>query len=336
MTAIRWVAAEDASFSLNNGQLAASVDNRGTLLYLAQLPLRHQLAWFDRFGKEQARSGLAQDQRHVAFSPDQGRVASVRRVQGGNEIWVRDLARDIETRFAVVPATAPVWAPDGRNVAFSSRGQLHAKDTGGGEPKVLMQNGNTKNPSDWSRDGRTLVYTETDQKTRGDIWLLLNPLSSVDKKAVPLLRTDANESQGRISPDGRWIAYASDESGRTEVYVRPFPSGDGRWRVSNNQGAEPSWRQDGKELFYTEAAGTRRRIVAVPISSVPGMRFEAGVPKSLFDFPTLSFTIESNLSVYGPSADGSRFLADVQVGDSQPTLNVITNWQQLLTIAPTR
>ena len=137
----------------------------------------------------------------------------------------------METRFTFPPLQggAPVWSPDGGRIAFSPSGDLYRKDaSGGGQEELLLPKGNPKYPSDWSRDGRYLLYTEVDPKTRADLWILPDPLGKSGGTPVPFLRTEFIESQGQFSPDGRWIAYVSDESGQFEVYVRPFPSGAGQ------------------------------------------------------------------------------------------------------------
>jgi Tol biopolymer transport system component len=323
------VLAEDAAFTFNPRQIAASVADDGTLTYLVAPQGLFQLTWFDRSGKDLGKLGTPQNERHVALSADQKTVASVRIEPDGNAIWLHDVARDMATRFAK-PAFSPVWSPDGVRIAYESRGDLYAQDVGGGTPVALVQSLNAKTVSDWSRDGRTLVYTEIDPKTLGDIWMV-SDVSAPNgvRKAVPLVCTPAQESQGRISPDGRWLAYASDESGHEEVYVQPFPAGPGKWRISTNQGREPSWRGDGKELFYVERFAARYRIMAVPVSTI-SRRFEAGSPKLLFDFSTSPYVLEANLFLYSPAADGSRFLANRQASDSRQTVNVITNWQQSL------
>jgi serine/threonine protein kinase len=323
--------AEEASLSFN-GQIAASVSAGGILVYENNYSYRRsQLAWLDRSGKELGKVGSVQDESHVALSPDGKTVATLRRNQG---IWLYDVQRGGETRFTspTLPGSPPVWSPDGNLIAFGSGKGLYLKDASGGlKEELLLENGNAKTPSDWSRDGRYLIYTETDPKNRGDIWFLPDPLNkSSDRKPVKFQGTEAMESQGQLSPDGRWLAYESTESGEDEVYVRPFPSGPGRWKVSAGRvrSREPRWGRDGKELFYLEAGIPQERLMAVAVQSGPRGDFQAGAPQSLFEFRQIGSTPTNNSFLYSPSADGQRFLVHVQPGDAEPTLNVITNWEK--------
>jgi len=255
-------AATEASAN-RNGQVSASASNTGILTYTTRSQdAGYQLTWLNRSGKELGKVGSVQEIRHVALSPDGSAAASV--PAGGHEIWLHDLQRGGETRFTSpsLPARGVVWSPEGQMIAFGSGKGLYVKDASGGlKEELLLENGNVKTPSDWSRDGRYLIYTETDPKGQGNIWYLLDPLKkdpvnkSSDRKPVKFQGTEAVESQGQLSPDGRWLAYTSDESGQNEVYVRPFPSGPGRWKVSaGREGSlEPHWRRDGKELYFHEA-----------------------------------------------------------------------------------
>ena len=320
--------AAEASFSLTLKQVAASVSSEGLLVYESNFLRQYQLIWLDRSGKEIGKVGDLQDQRHVALSPDGKTVATVRRYQG---LWLYDVLRGGETRFTAPPlvGTAPVWSPDGNVVAFSSGNGLYMKDASGGvKEELLLRDENVKTPSDWSRDGRYLVYTEIDPKGNGDIWFLPDPLQkSSGRRPVKFQGTDTMEGQGQLSPDGHWIAYVSKESGPTEVYVRPFPSGPGRWKIGT--GHEPRWRRDGKELFYwANTKGDAKRLMAVATQSGPRGEFQAGVSQPLFEFRAINYTETGSIFLYSPSVDGQRFLVNVQVGNTEPTLNVITNWEK--------
>ncbi len=145
---------------------------------------------------------------------------------------------------------------------------------------------------------------------------------------VPFLRTDFNECQGQFSPDGHWIAYVSDESGQFEVYVRPFPSGAGKTKVSSNGGREPRWRRDGKELFYVEPDRLMYRLMAVPVRLGSAPVFEASAPEPLFAFRGTGFATQANVFAYSVAAGGQRFLVRTQVNTDEPTLNVIVNWEK--------
>ncbi len=242
-------------------------------------------------------------------------------------IWVRDLARDVESRFTLPPFVgAPAWSPDRSRIAFSGSNALYVKNVGGGAEQLLLQTENTSAPSDWSRDGKYLLYTEIDPKTHGDIWYLPFDSSGKPGAPVPFLTTGFDESLGQFSPDGRWVAYVSNESGKFEIYVRQFPSGGGPMRISNNGGINPRWRADGKELYYFSNSG----LMAVPMQPGSGGLLQAGVPKVLFNPQTRTTIPEANLFNYSPAADGQRFLMNILTDASLPTLNVITNWEDSL------
>ena len=181
-----------------------------------------------------------------------------------------------------------------------------------------------KFPSQWSRDGRLLVYEERDPKTKSDLWVL--PLDG-DRKPRPFLQTEFSEVHGQLSPDGRWMAYTSDESGRPEVYVRPFPSGSGKWKVSTAGGHQPRWRRDGKNLYYL---GLDRKLMEVPVKPVSGARpgFEVGAPEALFEtrVPPAPPLVAS--SFYDVTADGKRFLINTSGGENaEAPLFVVAGWQ---------
>ena len=232
----------DASMSFNSPKIAASVSAGSILVCETNLHAEHQLTWLDRSGKDLGKVGGIQVQTQVALSPDANTAATLRRNQAGlrQGIWLYDLQRGGETRFTSpdLPGGAPVWSPDGGVIAFGGGKALYLKEVSSGlKEELLMENENPKTVSDWSRDGRYLIYTETDPQGRGDIWYLPDPLDkSSDHKPVRFQGTSAMESQGQLSPDGRWLAYTSNESGIFEIYVRPFPSGPGRWKSRPGEG----------------------------------------------------------------------------------------------------
>ena len=326
--------ATEASFSFDPPQIAVSASSSGILVYEANLfGAGFQLTWSDRSGKELGKVGNIQIQRHVALSPD-GKAVSTRTREG---MWLYDVQRGGATRFAS-PATsasgAAVWSPDGNRVAFGSGNDLYLKDASGdAKEELLLANEHLKTPSDWSRDGHYLIYTETERNGRGDIWYLPDPLNkSSEKKPVKFQGTEATESQGQLSPDGRWLAYVSNVSGQDEVYVRPFPIGLGRWKISAGQtrSLEPRWRQDGKELFFVEAglSSNSNRLMAVAVQPGPRGDFQAGAPQALFEFHSIASSPALNMFMYSPSADGQRFLVNAVSGGAAPTLNLITNWEK--------
>ena len=309
-------------------QVAASVAENGILVYLAG-PSRNetQLTWVDRSGKELGKVGPLAEQNGVALSPDQKAIA--RAYPGSSSrsgLWLRDLARDVETRFTLPPFAGPaVWSPDSSRIAFSGPQSLYVKNASGGPEQLLLQTGHRVTPSDWSRDGKYLLFTDLDPKTRGDIWYLPLDASGKPGGVVAFLKTEFNESQGQFSPDGHWVAYVSDESGQYEVYMRPFPSGSATTRISSSGGKEPRWRADGKELYYLSESG----FMAVSVRSRPGGPLQAGVPEALFDLQSRHVIPEGNFFSYSPSADGQRFLTKILPEAALPTLNVVTNWEEL-------
>jgi len=317
--------ATQASVSFTTPQVAASIALNGTLAYLANRSQEGQLTWFDRSGKELGKVGPHADQFGVSLSPDANVVAIARRNQG---IWLYDLVRGSETRFSTaVPSTA-IWSPDGSRVVLSPAGQgLIIKPANGtGQEESLLKTSDRTPASDWSRDGRFLIYTQIDAKANADIWYLPDP-GKPDSKPVKFVGTDALESQGQLSPDGHWIAYVSAETGKQEVYIRPFPIGTGQWKVSVNGGREPRWNRDGKELFFLElgAPDTRLLTVAIQPDAREGLRI--GTPQKLFDFRGLGIVVQTNAFAYSPHPDGKRFLVNAQAETADPAINIITNWQ---------
>ena len=229
------------------------------------------------------------------------------------------------SRFTFDPATDrdAVWSPDGSRIVFASNREgvtnLYLKPaSGAGNEELLLKTDLTKAPTDWSADGRFIVYSIIDPKTKSDLWVL--PLFG-DQKPFPFLQTEFNERNGRFSPDGRWIAYASDESGAYQIYVQSFPTSGGKFPVSTNGGFFPTWRRDGKELFYVSPD---RKMMAVEVKG-EGATFERGVPKVLFDLRVRSFIDPQ--ARFAVTADGQKFLVNNTIGETTSApIAVVLNW----------
>jgi Tol biopolymer transport system component len=205
-----------------------------------------------------------------------------------------------------------------------------AYDAAGGEAKTIAHVDGDGFVSDWSRDGASLVYTRLDPKTGADIWLLPTSAAGDAANPVALLQSTANESQGQVSPDGKWLAYFSDEASQGQVYLRRIES-DGqlsaaKWQVSSGaRGVEPRWREDSKELFYLEIAGggTTGTVTAVSIGSAPD---PIGSTTPLFDVRTLTANPVQNRFLHSPAPDGQRFLVNVFASRLESSLEIIFNW----------
>ena len=316
--------------------LPVTVSDSGMLLYArgGSALGQNQIGWFDRSGKSLGLVGMPGDVRAPALSPDEKSVAFRRASSSGSDLWMRELSRGTETRFTSDPSTntTPFWSPAGDRIVFmSSRTgvfNLYRKAIGGtGQDEPLLPNRLGDIPDQWSRDGRFIVYHESDPKTRNDVWVFPAEGSIADRKPVPFLRTDADELFGQLSPDSHWMAFTSDRSGKREVYVRPFPAGEGEWTISVAGGQAPRWRGDGKELFF-EAADGKMMAVAVKAITGPKPSFEAGTPAPLFDAHMVRVGADVIFD-YDVTADGKRFLINTMGGPgaaSSPPLTVVTNW----------
>jgi Tol biopolymer transport system component len=307
--------------------LFAASGNR-TLVYQARsAPGVSQLLWFDRNGKPTGSLGTPANQSNPRLSPDGRRVAlDITDPQSGNtDVWIYEASGGIPTRFTSHPSldTTPSWSPDGATIVFNSLRQghpdLYEKASNGlGNDEPILVNERTKYPTDWSRDGRNILFRAIDEKTNFELWYL--PVGT--RAPVPYIKSTFGVSHGQFSPDGKWVAYASNESGKWEVYVSPFPGPGGNWKVSTAGGSEPRWRSDGQELFYLASDG---KLMAVAVNEGPP--FEAGTATTLFQTKRRERISATDLFSYDVSADGKRFLVSTDVGEVAPSpLNLILNW----------
>jgi eukaryotic-like serine/threonine-protein kinase len=278
-----------------------------------------QLAWFERNGQRAGSITVPNVLRSPMFSPDQKQLLAM---DGEPRMWMVDLQRNAATRLEG-EGTYPLWSPDGNQIAFESHSHLilYLRNiAGSAQDEVLANDSERKILNDWSPVGNYLLYTSLSPTTRLDLMLL--PMSG-NKKPVPLLRTPFNESQGRISPNGQWISYVSDESGTPEVYVQRFPSLGDKRIVSIGGGVEPMWRKDGKELFYLSPEYS-----IVSVSFAPGASPVIGRPKPLFRAPVNTSTSRNH---YAVTPDGQRFLINVEDQSSYLSpITVMVNWTEAL------
>jgi eukaryotic-like serine/threonine-protein kinase len=306
-----------------------SVSTNGVLAYTSTPPPQYMLRWFDRQGRALGTliEGVAIDQFRLA--PDGRRVvaAILDANAGTRSLWIYEAARPpVRLTFAGTHDWEPVWSPDGDRVAFGSYRDgpmnIYVKSVAGARPdEPLLISDDQKDVGDWSADGKFLAYNLINDTNRSDV--LVMPLTGTDRKPLTIAATAAQENRARFSPDSRWIAYDSDESGRTEVYVQPFPPTGGKWQVSPMGGLHAVWRRDGRELFYL---GPNNTLMAREVR--PAATFELGPPQRLFQ---TNMSLSAIGSQYDVSIDGKSFLvADRTPVGPAPPITVVLNWPALL------
>ena len=222
--------------------------------------------------------------------------------------------------FSTAEEDDPVFSPDGANILFSLEGDLAIRPANGvGEPRYLYRSTSDKVPTDWSSDGKFIVFGDFGGKSARDIWVM--PAVG-DAKPIPFATSEFSEQGGAFSPDGKWIAYSSNESGRNEVYVQNFPASSGKWQISTQGGLLARWNRNGKELFYIEPTG---QVMSVPIVT-SASSLQAGTPLALFRSRLLAVGGPGHR--YDVSPDGLRFVInDIEDGvlHAEP-LNLVVNW----------
>jgi Tol biopolymer transport system component len=359
--------ADEVTFREEDGRGHFAVSQSGALAYfensgatVAAGPQAEgsewHLAWATRTSQQLDRPGRSGIYRGVEVSPDTTRIAVHRHEAEGGDIWIVEPSGS-ETRLtwnAAQHNSSPIWSPDGREIAFSSLrdgkpGVYRKRSDGSGAEELLHESHAPVAPMSWSPDGMSIVIGVQDPKTRGDLWLL----SVAEKKAVPLVNTPALETHAQISPDGRWLAYSSDGVGnRREIHVQPFPSGQGRWQISDAGGDWPRWRKDGRELYYHSIGPAANPQTPGPLSFIgplsaaaingTGNSLEHGAPKPFLSVRALNFPhTGGDYHTYAVSPDGQRFLyfqfvvptpttAQTSTPDHTSGLVVAMNWDSAL------
>jgi serine/threonine protein kinase len=307
---------DKAVFSVSHGEVLATQTGKGASL--------SQLTWFDRSGKPAGTIGLPGTYNNMRLSPDGRRVAVDQTDPNGRniDIWVHQQAQGETTRLTFDPSLhqTPIWSPDGRQILFSSNRRtgvllyLKNADGSGSEEEVAdLGAASVGNPWDWSRDGRYVLVRKAIE-----LWYLSWP----ERVPKPLLQAKWTVRNAQFSPDGRWVAYASNETGSMEIYVSAFLSGSGKWQVSSGGGQEPRWRQDGKELFYVSSEG---KLMAVAVTT--SASFKAGSPLALFQTHRRQPVSSLDVFSYDVSADGQRFLIITKMDEANAApLSITLNW----------
>ncbi len=321
--------AEDVEDVAPRSQGSFSASDDGTLAYLETAGAARQLLWFDRRGKQVGAVPGTDSYADPHISPDGKELAFVLE-SPATDLWLYDIARGVKTRFTFGSGSeSPNWSPDGSRVAFTSiRGGefgIYEKSAdGSGHEEVLVPPGPAQiYPLDWSPDGKLLAYFGWvfSATAQAQMWIL--PLKD-RKPYVFSQRQQSSSPSSRFSPDGKWLAYSSTESGRTEVYVTPFPGPGGKWQISTEGGSFPQWRHDGKELFYMSL---NSELMSVQVRE-NGSSFVIGAVKPLFQTKPYFGLFTANL--FDVTADGQRFIIPYDSGQVNRTISLVLNWPALL------
>ena len=309
---------ENVQFDAGLWRMNLSASTDGMLLYASGTASGTEiLTWYDRSGKRLGTVGEQGEFYDLDLSPDDKKIVATELNTATATIWVHDLVTNLKTRltFSGGAHLTPLWSPDGKQIAFTSNQQaaISVKTLGSSAPERTLLSSPTpiyQAISDWSHDGRYLMYEQgTGMNT--DLWVL--PLSG-DAKPFPYT---SRSSRGAFSPDGHWVAYVAQEGGRPEVFVAPFPWTGAKWQVSNGGGTGPRWRDDGKELFYFDLNG----VTAVAVDGA-GSTFQVGSSKLLFRLPLRGIIGRE----YAPTRDGQRFIAVTPSEGSSQSLTLVQNW----------
>jgi serine/threonine protein kinase len=315
--------------SINAGYTPVSVSENGVLLYWTGDAAggANQMGWYDRTGKSLGSVGMPGQVFNPVISPDEKLIAFARTGRSSSDIWVRDLFRETDRRFTTTGGRNqfPAWSPNADRIAYLLQGEtkfgLYMKATNGFQEEQFSPDAGRIDQ--WSRDGRFLVVTRSDQKTNLDVWAF--PIEEgANRKPIPFVQSEFDEFQGQLSPDSRWMAYVSDKSRQRDVYVSPFPQGNAELKISTEGGDSPRWRADGHELFYLSLDG---KMMSVTVRTTPGAKpsIEPEVPVPLFE-SHVSSAAAPNSFQYDVTADGKRFMIVTQGNAASPSLTVVLNW----------
>jgi len=312
------------------------VSNTGLLLYRKspENAADRQLAWFDRAGRQLDALGPKGNYGSMELSPTGDRVAVDMMVDGNSDVWVIDVARGVPSRITFAPSREwnPIWSPDGSKLAFGSvRNGSHTYQksaAGVGEETPMFKSDKSEIPVAWSHDGRYIVFSRLKGLNGGavDTWLM--DLSG-EPKVSPYIESPFDKAQARVSPDGHWLAYATNDSGMYQIMVQSFPDPSrGRSQITAQGGIEPKWRHDGRELYYLAFDG---KLMAVPVKETkPGQPFEAGAAVALFQTPLTVSRTTPRSRVYDVAPDG-RFLIAMPVAAGGPEpITAVVNWTAAL------
>jgi Tol biopolymer transport system component len=313
------------------GGLGAFAASAETIVYrTGRSAGRRQFRWLDRAGKELSQVGLPEvlGPSYASMSPDGRRLAVQRSVDGNTDIWLVDVEQGTPIRFTTEPQAdiAPVWSPRGDRIVYASQKndafQLFEKALDGTPARLLLSTSQNKQATDWSPDGRYLLFRTITLARNADIDIWALPLES-GQMPFAVVRTPFEERDAQFSPDGKWIAYHSNESGQHEIYVQPFQGAGDRMRISKDGGVQARWRSDGRELFYLTLQG---ELVAVPIAVRPDARsLQPGRAVPLFQAragPVQGVALHS----YTVASDGQRFLVETVIEETPAPISVIVNW----------
>jgi Tol biopolymer transport system component len=314
-----------------NGRAMFSISETGVLMLRPGNINNTQFIWFDRTGKQLSALTAAGGYNAPALSPDEKKVAFTRsdpQTGAAPDVWLIDLERGTQIRFTTDPAadSFPAWSPSGDRIVFLSTRNgatgIYQKPSNGASPEeLLVSSAELKYNPQWSPDGQSIIYSQINSKTNSDLYLLS---LRGERKPTSLLQTTFIEAQARFSPNGRWIAYTSNETGQFQVYVQSFPATGAKLAISIDGGSQPQWRADGKELYYYTPG---RKLMAVEVNG-DGSTFKVGEARALFEVRV--FAIDQSFpgnGYYTVTHDGRRFLvSSLPEAPERQQINVIVNW----------